>query len=125
VSGTFQEDGDIARSDFYQLTPTGGIAKGTLVGYFELQTDGTMVYVAYPITTPVIKSVSHSGNQTTITYTTGQYGTYTLRSHNSLSDGVAQTSWTSVATLASGDSTTHTLTFTDNASANYYTITAQ
>jgi hypothetical protein len=125
VDGSFQENSLIARSDFYQLTPTSGNATGTLVGYFELQTDGTMVYVAYPSATPVITSISHAGNQTTIYYTTGLYGTYTLRSHSNLTDGTAQLSWTSVATLTSGDSATHSITFTDSSSSNFYTITAQ
>jgi len=74
----FTTSGNVNRSDFYQLTPTSGHASGTWLGYFELSTIGAMTYVAYPSTTPVITSVSHSGTSTTITYTAGLYGTYTL-----------------------------------------------
>ena len=76
----FVTAGNVVRSDFYRLSPTAGVAFGTLLGYFELNTNGAMTYVAYPSATPrVIDSVSRTGNQTTITYTTGLYGTYKLR----------------------------------------------
>ena len=79
----------MVRSDFYQLTPTSGYALGTWLGYFELSTNGAMTYVAYPSTTPVITSITRSGTTTTINYTTGLYGTYTLRGTNSLTSGTA------------------------------------
>ena len=46
-------------------------------------------------------------------------------SNNRINSGTPQGSWTSVATLASGDMATHSITFTDTASNNFYTITAQ
>ncbi|HEX7654501.1 MAG TPA: hypothetical protein VF607_13420 [Verrucomicrobiae bacterium] len=120
---TFITSGKVQRSDFYQLTPATGSA--TWLGYFELSTNGSLSYVAYPLTTPVLQSIVRSGNQTTITYTAGVYGTYTLRSNASLNSGTAQTSWPAVGTLTSGDNTTHTITFTDNNPVSFYTITAQ
>jgi hypothetical protein len=122
-NGTGNPSDLISQSDLYQLTP--GAANATWLGYFETQTDGTMVFVAKPSTPAVIQSITRSGNSVTITYTAGIYGTYTLRSHNNLSDGVPQISWASVQTLTSGDTAIHSVTFTDSATTEFYTITAQ
>jgi hypothetical protein len=123
--GSFSTGGTVQQSDFYQMTPNNGFIRGKYLGYFELNTNGVMTYVAYPSTTPVIQSISRSGNQTTINYTTGLYGTYTLRSNTSLTSGTPLLSWASVATLSTGDTATHAITFTDNNAASFYTITAQ
>ena len=121
--GNFTTSGTVARSDFYRLTPSSG--NGTFIGYFEMATDGTMTYVAYPSATPVFKSISHSGSTATINYTTGLYGTYTLRGTNTLSSGVAATNWPAITTLTSGDISTHTYMDTDSSPNKFYIITAQ
>ncbi len=121
----FTTAGRVIRSDFYQLTPTSGYGLGTWLGYFELSTNGAMTYVAYPSTTPVVSSISHSGTITTVTYTTGLYGTYTLRGTNSLTSGTPSASWPAVTTLTSGDKATHSAQFTDTNNAEFYIITAQ
>lgn len=122
---TFTTSGKVVRSDFYQMTPTSGYALGKWLGYFELSTNGAMTYVAYPSTTPVMASITRSGNLTTITYTTGLYGTYTLRGTNSLTSGTAMANWPAIATLTSGDTATHTITDTTTDDIRFYTITAQ
>jgi hypothetical protein len=121
--GNFATSGTVVRSDFYQLTPSSG--NGTFLGYFEMATDGTMTYVAYPSAIPVFKSISHSGSTATINYTTGLYGTYTLRGTNTLSSGVAATNWPAITTLTSGDISTHTYMDTDASPIKFYIITAQ
>jgi hypothetical protein len=110
-----------ARSDFYQLTPGGAV---TLLGYFELKPNGTMTYVAYPTTTPVIKSFARAGNVSTVTYATGVYGTYTLRSTTNLATAGNPSTWTAVATLHTGDNNTYSYPDTDPTSVKLYTITA-
>jgi hypothetical protein len=122
---TFTTSGAVVRSDFYQMTPTISPAQGKWLGYFELSTNGTMTYVAYPSTTPVIASISRSGGMTTITYTAGLYGTYTLRGTNSLTSGTAMANWPAITTLTSGDTATHTITDTTTDNVRFYTITAQ
>ena len=77
--GNFTTAGKVVRSDFYSMAPTPGYAQGTWVGFLEFATGGSMYYMDYPINTPVVQSISRSNNTTTITYTAGQYGTYTLR----------------------------------------------
>lgn len=121
----FTSSGNPVRSDFYQMTPTGGFAPGTWLGYFELATNGAITYVAYPSTTPAITSLSHSGTATTVTYTTGQYGTYTLRGTNGLTYGSPPINWPAITTLTSGDKATHSTEFTATNDCEFYIITAQ
>ena len=121
----FTTSGSVVRSDFYQMTPTSGHASGTWLGYFEFSTNGAMTYVAYPSTPPVIASINRSGTTTTINYTAGLYGTYTLRGTNSLTSGTPMANWPAITTLTSGDTATHTITDTTTDSTRFYTITAQ
>src|ERR1017187_2337593 len=122
---TFPPSGKVVRSDFYQMTPTITPAQGKWLGYFELSTNGVMTYVAYPSTPAVLVSISRSGSLTTIQYTTGLYGTYTLRGTNNLTSGTAMANWPAIATLSSGDTATHTITDTTTDNVRFYTITAQ
>ena len=124
----FTTQGQVVRSDFYKLTPTSGYGQATFLGYFELNTNGVMTYVAYPTaapSTPVLKSFSRSGNVTTITYTTGLSGTYTLRATSNLASGMNPTNWPALQVLSSGDTSVHSTTDTTTDSARFYTITAQ
>ncbi|HTB83376.1 MAG TPA: hypothetical protein VK742_06960 [Candidatus Sulfotelmatobacter sp.] len=124
--GGFSTGGTVQRSDFYQMTPGGsGFVNGRYLGYFELNTNGVMTYVAFPSSPAIFQSISRAGNQTTIYYTTGTNGTYTLRNNTSLTSGTPLLGWPSVSTLTSGDTATHSITFTDNNSPSFYTITAQ
>jgi hypothetical protein len=107
------------------MTPTSRYALGKWLGYFELSTNGVMTYVAYPSTPAVLASTTRSGTSTTIQYTTGLYGTYTLRATNSLDSGTAMANWPAITTLTSGDTATHTITDTTTDNARFYTITAQ
>jgi hypothetical protein len=122
---TFTTDGVAERSDFYRLIPTGGFGLGVLLGYFELNTNGVMTYVAYPSAVPTLQSISRSGTSTTINYTTGLYGAYTLRGTNSLTSGTPSINWPAISVLSSGDTTTHSTTFTDTNDIEFYLITAQ
>jgi len=114
----FTTGNTVERADFFQVPANGS---SVWLGYFELNTNGALKYVAYPITTPAITSITRSGNTTTIQYTTGYYGTYTLRSSSSL----PASSWSSVTTLTSGDTLTHTYVDTTSDDSRFYTITAQ
>lgn len=122
---TFTSGGQVVRSDFYRMTPSTTIgAVGTYLGYFELNTNGVMTYVAYPSTTPTVASYSRSGTSTTIYYTTGLYGTYTLRGTNNIGGTVAATNWPVIMTLSTGDNSTHSVTFTDTDPNKFYIITS-
>jgi hypothetical protein len=125
--GDFTTSGTALRSDFYQMTPVSGFGLGTYLGYFEMATDGTLTYVAYPSTiptVPAIQSISRSGAVSTITYTTGLSGTYTLRGNTALNSGVAMTNWPAIATLPNA-ATVQTYQDTDSSDIKFYIITAQ
>ena len=122
---SFSTSGSVVRSDLYQVPTGSGKANVKYLGYFELAPDGSATFVAKPSTIPVIKSISRNGNDSVISYTTGLYGTYTLRGAASLTAYSNQTNWPALATLVSGDTTTHSVTNTTTAAIQFYTITAQ
>jgi len=74
---------------------------------------------------PVINSIARTNTTTTINYTTGLSGTYTLRGTNNLSFGAPGTNWPAISTLSSGDSAPHSTSFTDTEDNKFYIITAQ
>ena len=125
TAGNFTSVGQVVRSDFYSMAPSSGYVKGTYLGYFEFATDGTMTYVAYPSTVPVIQSITRVGATTTITYTSGLYGTYTLRGANDLVAAGAQINWPAITTLVSGNNSVQIVTDTTSDAIKFYTITAQ
>lgn len=121
----FTTSGNVVRSDFYQLPPSSGPGNppGKWLGYFELSTNGAMTYVAYPSTTPVITSISRSGNITTVGYTTGLYGTYTLLGTNNISAPLS--TWPAITTLSTGDNLSHSIQDADAGGNKFYIIKAQ
>jgi hypothetical protein len=121
----FDSAGTVVRSDFYQVPPGSGTHNVTYLGYFEFASNGSMTYVAYPSTIPVIQSISRSGNVSTINYTAGLYGTYRLRGTNTLTSGTSPTNWPAISTLTSGDTSVHTYLDTDSSPNKFYIITAQ
>ena len=123
----FKNLGKNLRSDFYSVPSTGTFGLATMIGYFELNTNGTMSYVAYPTQTPVIEKTTmvRSGNVTTFNYDTGLYGTYTLRATNAAGLASAPSTWPSLGTLSAGDLNSHVATDTTTATNRFYSITAQ
>jgi hypothetical protein len=121
--GNFTLKGAVVRSDFYQLASTSS-SQGTWLGYFELNTNGAMTYVAYPTTQPLINTFSRSGSTATITYKSGLYGTYTLLGTNNISAPLS--TWPVIGgNLSSGDTLTHTVQDTDTTSNKFYIIQGQ
>jgi len=122
----FTTAGAVIRSDFYQIPPTGG-GSVKFLGYFELNTNGAMTYVAYPSGTPavpVIKSFTRTNNASYVSFTTGTFGTYTLRGTNSTGFMTARTNWPAIASIT-GNGLTNTLQDTTSVSNKFYVITAQ
>src|SRR5271154_5922343 len=117
----FDSSGTVLRSDFYQIPP--GSGSSTFLGYFEMATDGTMSYVAYPTATPIIQSLTRSNDTSTITCITGTYGTYTLRGTDTL--GTSPTNWPVIVTVPNGTTSVQTVNDTDSSPNKFYIITAQ
>lgn len=126
-SQSFTGAGQVQRSDFYQMTPTAGVGNGTYLGYFELNTNGALNFVAYAtsVAIPVINSFSYANGVATINYTTGVFGTYTLRATNNLNSGVPAVQWPAVSVLNSGDTLQHSVQVDDTNALDFYIITAQ
>jgi hypothetical protein len=127
VPSHFNTSGKAVRCDFYQVTPTSGYGKGVMVGYFELNTNGALSYVAYPTARPVVQKTTfaRNGNVNTFNYNTGLYGTYTLRATDATGLKTAPTNWPAITTLSSGDLISHTATDTTTDANRFYSITAQ
>jgi hypothetical protein len=110
---TFTTDGLPSRSDFYQLEPdsTGTFPVGQYLGYFELETNGSMVFVAgppapsAPVLTSAGTSASVSGGVTTVSvsFATVTGGTYTLYYTNSTGLTAPVSAWPSVPTNIIGN----------------------
>jgi hypothetical protein len=122
----FTTAGTVQRSDFYILPPGDGLTTpGVFLGYFELNTNGLMSYVAYPAAvaaTPVIQSITRTNNVTYVKFTTGSSGTYTLRGTNILAGPV--TNWPAI-TSNPGTGSSVILQDTSSAAAKFYSISAQ
>jgi hypothetical protein len=97
------------------------------LGYFELNTNGVMTYVAYPTAvpaTPVIQSIGRTNNVTYVTFTTGSSGTYTLRGTNTLARAGAVTNWPAI-TSAAGTGASVMLQDATTVANKFYAISAQ
>jgi len=122
---SFVSDNLVARSDLYKISADGSTV--TWLGYLELNpATSLMTFVHAPDTTPVITKVTRAGGVTTIIYTTGLTGTYSLLATNSAGLSAPRSTWPVIATLSSGDLLTHTNQDTDTTSANkFYIISGQ
>jgi hypothetical protein len=125
TAGNFTTSGTVARSDFYQMTPSSAPnpPAGTWLGYFELNTNGVMSYVAYPTTTPLISTITYSGTTATIGYKSGLYGTYNLLGTNKLSAPVS--TWPVIGGSLSNGTASFTVQDTGAVSNKFYIIEGQ
>jgi hypothetical protein len=118
------------RADFYQLlgrpSTVNGTA-GTYLGYFEISTNGAVVYTSGPspssVTAPQIVRIVNSGITNTIYFTTVSGGTYNLLGTNTLT--AARTNWPVIGSSLTGDGLTNLLQDISSTSPKYYTIRAQ
>ena len=105
---TFTTDGTPSRSDLYQLYPdhTGTQPAGAHLGYFELETDGSMNFVAAStgVTAPTLTATVANGIET-ISFPSVNGVTYTLYSTNSAGLTAPIHTWPSVPTNLIGDGT--------------------
>lgn len=109
-------------SDFYQSViggakdPTTGVTNGnsTYLGYFTLNTDGTMTFTRQSSTTttplpppPPVLSITRSGNTSTISFGTTNGATYTLLFTNVTGLKSPISTWSSNATSITGNGATN------------------
>lgn len=124
----FTTAGAVIRSDFYQIPPSDtGAGSVKFLGYFELNTNGVMTYVAYPTgapTVPVIRSFGRTNNISYVSFTTGSSGTYTLRGTNDAGLSTPRTNWPAISSVG-GNGSINTLQDTTVVPDKFYIITAQ
>lgn len=127
----FTTAGKTVRADFYCIVPTVGNdhsePPSQFLGYFELSPAGTMTYTAYPSATvavPVIVAFSRTNTTSTVTFTTGSFGTYSLRGTNSAGLTAPRNTWPVISSVA-GDGINHSLSDVTATAEKFYTITAQ
>ena len=128
---SFTTGGTPERADFYCIVPTVGNdhsgPPSQFLGYFELSPAGVMTYTAYPsaaVSVPVIVSFTRTNTTSTVTFTTGSTGNYSLRGTNSAGLSTARTNWPVISSVA-GDGNNHSLSDVTAAAATFYVITAQ
>jgi hypothetical protein len=123
----FTTGSSVVRADLY-LVPPQGYESVKFLGYFELNTNGLMSYVAYPSAAPavpVIRSIARTNNITYVSFSTGGSGSYTLRGTNNVSGfQMARTNWPSISSV-SGNGGVNMLQDTTSVSSKFYVITAQ
>jgi hypothetical protein len=123
----FTTGGVPVRADLYWLEPATGKPDAKFLGYFQLSTNGLMTYTAYPsatVATPVILSFTRIGSTSTVTFTTGSIGTYTLRGTNSTGLLTSRTNWPAISSV-SGNGSSRSLMDITTGSRKFYSITAQ
>lgn len=125
----FTTGGQVVRSDFYWLPPGGTASShpaGTYLGYFEFNTNGVLTYTAGPsaavVVAPHITNVTRVGTLSTVYFTTGSAGTYTLRASSDVT--LPRASWATLGNV-SGNGATQSLSETTSADTRFYMISAQ
>jgi hypothetical protein len=128
TSATFTSDGVPVRAELYWIVPGGNFIShppSAYLGYFELTTSGALTFnvpVTGAVTTPVITSITRVGSLTTVNFTTGGSGTYTLRASSTLTTPKA--SWSTLGSV-SGNGAVQSLTETITTTPRFYMISAQ
>jgi hypothetical protein len=121
----FTTGGVVSRSDLYELRPdsTGTQPAGRYLGYFELGTNGTMVFVAGTTgpTAPTL-SIAASGGTQTISFPSVANATYTLFYTNSAGLTSPIHTWPSVSTNITGDGTVKSFQQTSTDPARFYVV---
>ncbi len=110
--------------DFWQIETTASSTAppDKLIGTFTITTGGTLTFVAGPRAASVT-SATHTGNVSTLKFTTTIGNTYSVAYTNKL--GGAPATWPVDATTLVGNGKVNTLNHTNSSSAEFYRISTQ
>jgi hypothetical protein len=99
----FDSAGSPSRSDLYELQP--GSGPGTYLGYFELATDGSMMFHGPGLTlpAPILSTSTDGAGHFFISFPTTTNGTYALSYTNASGLSAPVSSWPTVSTNIVGD----------------------
>ncbi len=124
----FTTAGVASRSDLYQLDPdaTGTQPPGAYLGYFELETDGSMIFVARSVGIPAPTLTATATNGVvTISFPSSIGATYTLHYTNSAGLTTPIRTWPSVSTNITGDGSIKSFQQTITGPDQFYGVGAQ
>lgn len=112
-----------SRSDFYQIQPAPSHTHpaGAYLGYFELKTDGSMVFYRLAAAPPAI-TVTVSGNTSTISFPSATGATYTLHYTNAAGMSAPISAWTTLPGNVSGDGTVKSFQVTTTDANRFYSV---
>jgi len=121
---------NVSRSDLYELLP-GTIAGGTydtpgrLLGYFELQPNGSLTFHAgaAPPPAPTISGIGRVNGVATVSFTTVASANYRLRAVSTL--GAPVSAWPVVSGPIAGTGSILSLHETNAASSRFFAVEAQ
>jgi len=122
----FASGGQAVQADLYQMIP--GAASTKYIGYFELETDGSMKFFAASATSsvpaPTILSIQQGGGINTISFTTVTNGNYSLLATNEAGLNAPRSTWPVVNGPVSGNGGAKSLTDPVSGPIRYYSIKA-
>jgi hypothetical protein len=90
----------------------------TYIGTFTISASGTLTFVAGP-PTPVITGIAYSGGASTVSFTTGLSGNYSLAYTNKL---VGSTNWPVAGSSLVGDGNINSLGYTGSGPAGFIKV---
>ena len=111
--------------DFWAVQPTTiypNPPPDHLVGTFAISTSGVLTFVAGPRPSSII-GVSHSGDVSTVQFTTTVGNSYSLLYTNKLGGAVA--TWPAAGTTVTGDGKVNAINRTNSDNAEFYRVNAQ
>jgi hypothetical protein len=120
----FDSAGSPSRSDLYELQPTSSGTKppGTYLGYFELETDGTMTFFALPFPAPVLSVNTDGAGNVFVSFPSTLNGTYTLSYTNVAGLSAPTSTWPTVSTNIIGDGNTDVFQQTISGTGTIYSV---
>jgi hypothetical protein len=112
-----------SRSDLYVLEPAPSRTNpaGTYLGYFELETNGSMLFYRLAAPPPAL-GVAVSGTTSTISFLTGVGATYTLYYTNAAGLFSPVGTWTKVTGNVTGDGTVKSFQVTTTDTNRFYEV---
>jgi hypothetical protein len=128
TSDTFTDDGQPVRADLYWMVhyeSTISHPPAAYLGYFEFNTNGVLTFTAAASspTQPRVVSVTRTGTTTTVYFTTGPSGTYSLLGTNNLT--APRATWPVVGSPVSGNGLTNSISDVTADGSRFYLIQAQ
>ena len=114
-----------ASLDFWQIQPSSVYPNpppDKLIGVFNVATNGVITFVAGPRQSKIV-SVTRSGTNSVVQFTTTVGNTYSVAYTNQL--GGAASTWPVDTTTITGDGRSDTINHTNSGSVEFYRVTAQ